>query len=755
MKVNRCARQVWFGVVGTVLMLSILPADISIVSEVPVSPLMADRYLPGIAGKVAIGLDTKRNHRLQYVHIGGRRYDAGDDFPTFVVLDKQGQQHTIKATDARWSVKVFTKGQSTAVTYRAKGLEVQVSYSPDKDRLNIIVRLLSEGDWKLISVGGTLLEREVSVADQDNYLVDGSGWLVFADVTKLTQRRWDANSDNLIGGATTAGFVGWREKDCIVFVKPLTFSHWLGWSANPKGKITRFALKAGLYFRPPETKMFETKLCHDSLALRIETAGDVNCDGDVDWVDAGIAYRERYIKPHRKDCFCSRLRDAFRVYYAVHTYRNYGEAFAGLPEIDFADGIWWCKGVMAFAFEEDSESHPFTVKPNLKLGDLAPFKEAMTKARQWTGIYYGHDYITLDAGDWPDEFIKRDPQNKPYRYFSPPQGSHYRTKYYKDNVRAVATGVMFRHYQEILKACLLKPGDPVMLDTFSAFARCGYHPDFPATPELETQAKHRIAEFLHDEKGMLLAGEGLVEGLQDVVDYGAIAVRPSWVVKERIWEKRDGIQRVPMLSVVFQGASYYGAEWYELREGAPNWATGLVYGVGYWDWLPQGPKYAWMRFARYYFNQNLIWAQVADAKVKDVEQKGAQFVITYDNGARLWADVEANRWVLEKGGVRYDGFTSFNNRGYMAVLTQGDFEITLAGRHKLEVSPHQPFRDKIVFECLPKGKQTIIRGRFGHLKWRIPILKVTPEGKETTVFYEAEPVLVLRKVDGKAGKEEK
>ncbi len=105
-----------------------------------------------------------------------------------------------------------------------------------------------------------------------------------------------------------------------------------------------------------------------------------------------------------------------------------------------------------------------------------------------------------------------------------------------------------------------------------------------------------------------------------------------------------------MLPVVFQGASYYGAEWYELREHKPNWSVGLVYGVGYWDWLPQGPKYAWMRFARYYFNQNLIWAQVADAKVRDMKQNGSQFTITYENGSKLWADVEANRWVLIKDG---------------------------------------------------------------------------------------------------------
>jgi hypothetical protein len=304
---------------------------------------------------------------------------------------------------------------------------------------------------------------------------------------------------------------------------------------------------------------------------------------------------------------------------------SYEAAFAGLPEIDFADGIWWLKGMMEPASREDWESHKFLVEPNLRLGTLEPWKRRMNEARQWTGPYYGNDYIVLKLKDWPDEFIKRNPVNQPYLY-SPASGRSL-AKFYKDNVRSVAMGTVFKHYEKILKVCLLQRGDPIMLDTFSAFARSGFNPEFPATPELETEAKYCIAEFLRNEKGLVVAGEGLVEGLQDIVDYGAIALRSVEAVTGRIWEKRDGIQKVPMLPVVFQGSGYYGAGWYELRQPNPNWAIGLVYGVGYWDWLPQGPQNAWMRFARYYFNQNLIWAQIADAKVRDIQVHGSQFTI--------------------------------------------------------------------------------------------------------------------------------
>ena len=710
-----------------------------------ISSLIADRRVPGVAGSVGVQLDARRGYELFSSTVGGRSYMAAQDFPSFVVLDRAGKQIDLTAMDSRWQVKLLRQGAITCVTYEGNGLAVQVAYILESDRLNIVSTVLQEGNWKLVAIHGTVLTRSVSRTSQGDYLLDGSGWLVFPDISKKVERKWDANSDNLIGGSTTASFVAWRERGRIVFVKPLTFSHWLGWTANPERQTTVFALRAGLYFRPPETRLFQTKLAHEVLGMRIETAGDVNNDGQVDWVDAGIAYRERYIKTHINECFRYRLRDAFRVYYAVDNYPSYDAAFKGLLDIDFASGIWWVKGMMEPASWDDSESHKFAVKPNPRLGLLFTLKQALNKKGQWVGPYYGHDYITLQSGDWPDEFIKRDPNDRPFLYSA--ATGRIRAKFYKDNVRSVATGAVFRHYEQILEACLLQRGDPIMLDTFSAFARSGYHPDYPATPELEMQAKHRIAEFLHDKKGLLVAGEGLVEGLQDVVDYGAIALEPIQTIKHRIWERRNGIQQVPMLPVVFQGASYYGANWYEFRNPNPNWAVGLVYGVGYWDWLPEGPAFAWTRFARYYFYQNLIWAQISDSKVRDVKQNGSQFTFTYDNGATLWADVDANRWVLSKGGVRYDGFTPFNNRGYMAVLMQGDFEITLPGNHQLEVFPHQPFRDQITFQCLPKKDRTVIRGRFGHLKWRIPILKVTPEGKEMTEYYKADPVLVLREIN--------
>ncbi len=710
---------------------------------VPVSPLMADRKIKGIPGKVDFQLDEE-TYCLKKIILSNNEYITGSNFPLFTVLDNKEGRLKIKSEDKRWKINVEKYGREKSVIYSANGLIVKITYIPTDYQLNIVAEVISEGNWKLVSIEGTFLKREVNKKSKDDYIVDGSGWIVFPYTLKRVSKNWISNSDNLIGGSTTAGFVAWKEKDRIVYLKPLTFSYFLGWDVIPEDEKTIFSLSGGLLFRPSQTKIFETKLCHSKLAIRLETIGDINKDKEVDWVDAGIGYRERYIKPNMNKNPI--IRDSFRVYYQVKEVKNYKEALDDLVNIDYASGIWWCKGIMKPAVEIDSESHPYIVQLDEKFGtsdELLWFKNSLKKAGHYTGIYYGHDYITFtEENNWPDEFIKRDPDNNPYKYYK----TYDVQKYYKDNVRAITTGKMFEHYKKIIDVCFLKPQDVVMLDTFSAYAREGYNPDFPATPEIETEAKRKLALFFN-ENGILIAGEGIVEGLQDVVDYGAYAVVPKKIIEDRLWEEKDGILFIPMLPVVFGGASYYGAGWYEFRSPNPKWAVGLVYDVGYWDWLPQGPKAAWTRFARYYFNQNIFWAQIADAKVIDINKNGSKFTIKYDNGCILKADIEKDTFLLEKGKIIYDGFTPFNNKGYMAVLKQDEFEIKIPGRHHLEISPNQPYKDKIEFKCIQnKDNTTTLKGKFGHLKWKVGIIQKSREGKEIVVNIDADPVLVLRKI---------
>jgi hypothetical protein len=196
-----------------------------------------------------------------------------------------------------------------------------------------------------------------------------------------------------------------------------------------------------------------------------------------------------------------------------------------------------------------SEAHPYIVEPDPTRGDRAPVRARIAATGSRAGIYYGHDYIDIANGDWPPELIKLDPDGKPHRYYA----FHGRQLYYRDNIRGLASGLLKAHYEKILAVCGMAPGDPIMLDTFTAFARPGYHPDFPATGQLETEAKREIARWLKYDKKLCVSGEGIIEGTQDVVDFGAILLRMDDLINDRVWQ---GDSWVPLASVIYHGRTY-------------------------------------------------------------------------------------------------------------------------------------------------------------------------------------------------------
>ena len=80
---------------------------------------------------------------------------------------------------------------------------------------------------------------------------------------------------------------------------------------------------------------------------------------------------------------------------------------------------------------------------------------------------------------------------------------------------------------------------------------------------------------------------------------------------------------------------------------------------------------------------------------RGARRKGTESRYTFDNGSILAADPERRTWWLQEGGVRYDGFTPFNNVGVMAIIRQGDFDLVLPVKDMLEVIPSQPHRDEL------------------------------------------------------------
>jgi hypothetical protein len=683
---------------------------------------------------IELWLDAERGYALSAARVGDIRFErpVGGAYPEFVFLDANGARLNGAAGDPGFEVKSEPRGpESLAVRYSRGGTTVELLYSVSGGALRCDVTVVEEGSLKLVSVGADrMLGTELGRADY-GILPTGALWPRLDGRPPQSFRRM-GNADNMVPNFGAARIGG-----SIVFYKPLTASQEMNvaLAAADPGEMLWFGGK--LFFRPSRVKNPATKACHAALGWRIETAGDENRDGEVDWVDCGIAYRNRYIR--KNQALDPSVRDSQKFYHGMpgDTYEQLARV---IEKMDYCPTLWWVKGAMTTLVSPGSECHPYTIEPDPKRGDRAAFQERYAASGARVGIYYGHDYLDNFNKDWPDELIKRDENGGPSQYYL--HQGHRLT--YKDNVRGLATGLLKKHYDEILRVCGFARGSPVMLDTFTAYGREGYHPDFPATPQVETDAKRELARWFKQERGMSIAGESVIEGTEDMLDFGAVFYDFERLQESRFWTRESW---VPLPSVIYHGRTYTGLSAYEFRNPHVNWAASLVTGCSMWQWT--GGHYPDMYDfgARMFFNQNIIWAQNADADIVDIDRTGTEYRIRFANGNTLWADPGREAWRMEAGGVLYDGFTPFSTRGVMAILLQGDFDLTLPVKDMLEILPSQPYREKLDVTIEPAADGRIrVRGNFSRIPWKLKWVH-RPEGakKEVVELRDASPVLLLRR----------
>jgi len=641
----------------------------------------------------------------------------------------QGKRVTFRCDDSELNAEAEKQGsEAITVKYSSSGTTVGLTYTVKLDAIRCDISILEEDELKIDSVGDDAIFG-VALGPGD-YGIVPSGHLVrpAKDQPFAFHRR--GNSDN-----TVPNFSAVRAGKTIVYCNPLTYSQTMHVQAQQAQGADLVHLGATLHFRPPGFKNPKTKLVHDKLSWRIELASDENRDGEVDWVDCGIAYRERYLKSNPDKC--PLMRDSYRFYHQYGPEPNHYKHLAAVIErMDFATGIWWVKGAMVTNHRQPSEFHPYWVERS-GMGDKAEYAGRIRATGSRVGIYYGHDYIDYKDGGWPEELVKLDPDGQPHRYSR---------MHYKDNVRGLATGKLLEHYDRIIEVVRLQRGDPVQLDTFTAYARPGYHADYPATPQNETEAKREIARWLKYDRGLIIAGEGIIEGTQDVMDYGSIVYKFRRLGS--FWRTELPRQFVPLMTVIYHGSTYCGCNWYELRNRTPNWAAVMAICGAQWDWDSRHyPDHVYEKAARYFFNTDIFWSQIADRKIVDVDQKGTEYTVRFDDGSMIRTDPEESihSYWLEKDGIRYDGFTPFSTKGVMAILKQGDFDVALPVRDDLEVLPSQPYRDRLDVK-ITRAKDGFVRvhGNFSKIPWKLPYLH-SRNGKEVTDIIDVEPVLMLRR----------
>ncbi|MBM4035439.1 MAG: hypothetical protein FJ291_27170, partial [Planctomycetes bacterium] len=268
---------------------------------------------PAIAsGDTRLWLDPARAHAFAGASVAGMWLPPSPKgiYPRFACVDGDGRNVEFGADDPAVKATAQAEGDDrVAVTYARDGSSFKVAWHAAKDTLRCDVSAVTEGNLLLASVG---LPRVFGVAlGTGDYAITPGGRLFRPqEGNPEMEFKRRGNADNTVPNFTAAR-VGGR----ILFYKPLTPSQFMHLGVE-RAEDGPYAWLGGLlYFRPPDFKNPATKLCHQTLSWQVETAGDANGDGEADWVDCAVAFRDRYIKPNKdKDAL---LRDSYTLYHGI------------------------------------------------------------------------------------------------------------------------------------------------------------------------------------------------------------------------------------------------------------------------------------------------------------------------------------------------------------------------------------------------------------------------------------------------------
>ena len=83
-------------------------------SPLPISPLLADRGVAGIPGKVGVELAGPPGYLLKSVTLGNETYQSRKMFPTFTILDNKGRRRTLAGSNPVWRVFAKPAGRQVA-----------------------------------------------------------------------------------------------------------------------------------------------------------------------------------------------------------------------------------------------------------------------------------------------------------------------------------------------------------------------------------------------------------------------------------------------------------------------------------------------------------------------------------------------------------------------------------------------------------------------------------------------------------------
>jgi len=668
------------------LFLKILPwALLSLVSL----PLYAGVVQVSRAG-ITLGFDADKGYCLKYVEWNGIHFAGGSQnpFPQFCMLRiSNPPTYTQQEMLTPESAKFVRKLTGAVVRYIFDGIEIEVEYRISCRRVYVEIRPYERGrGFEIVNVGA-----------EELFLVEDPSWCLLTPYQQGSTIRLDSQN---VWEKDWSWFMDWMypanfwailaPKGGLIF-HPLTYSARFRWGRKIiDGKDSIFA-GCELGFRPFNTHLPTIRLCHDRLAFELIFFTDYNGDGEVNWVDAGILYRDMAIKPNKH--IDEGLRESItgKVWPRVPDTggkTQYEWMLDRMKEIFYAPQVWWVVG--AHTDMRQGFCNPvYSSGPHPKHGDFFRFRDEARKYNIRIGIHEIFAEVNENEPDWGPAILRETPEGFLWKM---PWGDEGHKSTAKALPALVASGVFFGElYKHIVEDWRTQPGDTWHWDVFTTGALEDYRPDFPATLDMDYRARYAILKYLNEVLGVKITSEGLVEYLAEQcnISWWTLMDPPlySRFHTPSLFNNMEAIKRfgdkhnygqlpeqirgeqVPLTPLLFLGNTYYS--WISEQKPWIDRGVALLYGMKFLTEFFHGQIDEKLLRERY-FRQNLFWAQICDLHVQDIDFDGKTWQVLYSDGSKFYLDATTHKYALYKDGFPYKTISPANSWGYMGIWKDED-----------------------------------------------------------------------------------
>jgi hypothetical protein len=597
--------------------------------------------------KLGVVLDKQCNYALAGVWVNGVMFESGGRFPAVGIYDAKCNRSQMFPDDPRWNARLRKVSDGVKIDYKRDGFEMVVGYKVCADRIDVTVTPTVEKKYKalLLTGGGSLV-----CVPSDKDKARESGFILSPCAGGAVVRFNENDRTSVIGmgqsWAYPASFISLAYNGVGLIVRcPQYGGEWSYGSAKVNGTASLLG-DAAVAFRPG-AHSFEMSRPEHHITLQLVPVLDTNKDGVFNWVDIGVAYRQRFMKTNPDKDY--KLRDSVSGKIDVDTafkgYQNYGELIEQIRKIDFAPHTIWLVGAHTPAEGGYCEPVWAALPDPCHNGpggyDYFAFKRDAEKIGARVGI---HEMFHCSSETSPDRGkveLQMDEFGNPKATWGGfrEDGSLW-CVYNKALNVGMRDGSVQRMLDEHFRQWDVRPGDTWHWDCLTAMGgQRDFSPSHPSTNGTDYRDCISLLKYVKS-RGIHITSEGLQEGSQEFCDF-AWTVQVSWGGP---WGDFDNAETVPLLPVLFQGKTYYGV----CREPAWN----LLYGGK--------PGYEWTSFperdelVKGYFNGNLCWRFIADRTVKNMVKTANGWRVEYTEGGVLEVDLSTLDFTLEIDGKKYD-----------------------------------------------------------------------------------------------------